>query len=348
MGKTILITGAAGFIGAHLSLKIIAEREFDNIIGSDNMNNYYDVVLKEYRLRKIEECARKNSDVNWKFIRGDISDKNFITKVFKENKPDFVVNLAAQVGVRHSIINPDIYMKSNVEGFLNILEACRNSYNHHKSVNHLVYASSSSVYGNDIKIPFSVTDRLDNPISVYAVTKKTNELLASCYSHMYGIPATGLRFFTVYGPAGRPDMAYFKFINKFLDGKEIQIFNYGKNVRDFTYIDDVVEGIRRVIHKSPALKVEKLHTIYNIGTGQSVNILEFLKILQQELICAKILPHNYDFEGHKKFLPAQTGDVTFTCADVSDFEKDFDFRPKTSLRDGLKSFVEWYKKFYNL
>ena len=330
----ILVTGAAGFIGANLILKLLDK--FDKIIGIDNMNNYYDVRLKEYRLQQIENLAKDN----FIFMRGDIADKNFISNIFAENDFDIVVNLAAQAGVRYSIENPDAYIQSNIIGFYNILEACRYS----KNLKHLVYASSSSIYGGNKKIPFATDDKADNPVSLYAATKKSDELLAYCYSKLYKIPATGLRFFTVYGPAGRPDMAYFNFTNKLLSGDTIQIFNYGNCKRDFTYIDDIVEGICRVINKSPSDEVP--HKIYNIGNGSPVDLLEFVDILQQELIRAKVLPVDYDFESHKKFVPMQAGDVPVTYADTKDLERDFNFKPTTTLREGLRNFAEWYKKFY--
>ena len=341
MGKNILVTGAAGFIGANLTLRLIASGKFEKIIGVDNMNDYYDVSLKEYRLNQIA-AAQKNSGVAWDFQRGDIADKNFMDKIFTDNQPEVVVNLAAQAGVRYSITNPAVYMESNIIGFFNILEACR----HCKNLAHLVYASSSSVYGANKKIPFSTDDRVDNPVSLYAATKKSNELMAHCYSELYNIPATGLRFFTVYGAAGRPDMAYFKFTNKLLRGEDIQIFNYGKCERDFTYVDDIVEGVIRVIEKPPTN--EPPHKVYNIGNGHPVNLLEFVDILQQELVRAEVLPADYDFEAHKKLVPMQPGDVPITYADTSYLERDFNFRPKTSLREGLRHFAEWYKKFYNV
>ena len=338
MGKNILVTGAAGFIGANLTLRLIASGKFEKIIGVDNMNDYYDVSLKEYRLSQIA-AAQKNSGVAWDFQRGDIADKNFMDKIFTDNQPEVVVNLAAQAGVRYSITNPAIYMESNIIGFFNILEACR----HCKNLAHLVYASSSSVYGANKKIPFSTDDRVDNPVSLYAATKKSNELMAHCYSKLYNIPTTGLRFFTVYGAAGRPDMTYFKFTNKLLRGEDIQIFNYGKCERDFTYVDDIVEGVIRVIEKPPTN--EPPHKVYNIGNGHPVNLLEFVDILQQELVRAEVLPADYDFAAHKKLVPMQPGDVPITYADTSDLERDFNFRPKTSLREGLRHFAEWYKKF---
>ena len=341
MKKKILITGAAGFIGANLILRLISSKKFAEIVGIDNLNDYYDVSLKKYRLNQIYEADKKFS-ADWKFQRGDIADKNFIDKIFAETQPEVVVNLAAQAGVRYSIENPAVYIESNIIGFFNVLEACR----HCKNLNHLVYASSSSVYGGNKKVPFSTEDRVDSPVSLYAATKKSNELLAHCYSKLYNIPATGLRFFTVYGAAGRPDMAYFKFTNKLLRGEEIQIFNYGNCERDFTYIDDIVEGIVRVIDKPPT--DEPAHKIYNIGNSKPVNLLDFVDILQQELIRAQVLPENYDFDAHKKLVPMQPGDVPVTYADTSDLERDFDFRPKTSLRDGLRNFAQWYKKFYRV
>ena len=343
MKRNILVTGAAGFIGANLTLRLILSGKFDKVIGVDNMNDYYDVSLKEYRLNEIAKAAQKNSDVTWQFERADLADKNFMDKIFTDNQPEVVVNLAAQAGVRYSIENPDVYIESNIIGFFNVLEACR----HSKNLKHLVYASSSSVYGGNKKIPFSTEDRVDSPVSLYAATKKSNELLAHCYSKLYNIPATGLRFFTVYGPAGRPDMAYFKFTNKLLRGEEIQIFNYGKCERDFTYVDDIVEGVARVIDKPPTCD-DAPHKVYNIGNSQPVNLLKFVDILQQELIRAEVLPADYDFDSHKKLVPMQPGDVPVTYADVSDLERDFDFRPTTSLRDGLRRFAEWYKKFYRI
>lgn len=343
MKKNILITGAAGFIGANLTLKLIALSKFGNIIGVDNLNDYYDVSLKEYRLKLIDEAARNNFAVTWNFQLGDIADKNFVDKIFAEIQPEVVVNLAAQAGVRHSITNPAVYIESNIVGFFNVLEACC----HLENFRHLVYASSSSVYGGNKKIPFSTADRVDNPVSLYAATKKSNELLAHCYSKLYNIPATGLRFFTVYGAAGRPDMAYFKFTNKLLRGEDIQIFNYGNCQRDFIYIDDIVEGISRVIDRPPTF-FDPPYKIYNIGNGQPVNLLEFVDILQQELLRAKVLPANYDFDSHKKLLPMQPGEIPITFADTSDLERDFNFRPHTPLREGLRHFAQWYKIFYRV
>ena len=333
--KNILITGAAGFIGGNLTLKLLAANKFTNVIGVDNMNDYYDVRLKNYRLQLID--ALKNSA--WKFFRGDIADKNFLEKIFTEIQPEIVVNLAAQAGVRYGMENPDAYIQSNVVGFFNVLECCRKF-----PVEHLIYASSSSVYGGNKKIPFATSDRVDSPISLYAATKKSDELLAHCYSELYNLQATGLRFFTVYGAAGRPDMAYFKFTNKLLRGETIEIYNFGNCARDFTFVDDIVEGICRVIDKPP--ENFPPHKIYNLGRGEPVNLLEFVDILQQELIRAKILPADYDFDAHKKFVPNQPGDVPITFADTSEFERDFNFRPKTSLREGLRTFAEWYGNFY--
>lgn len=346
--QNILVTGAAGFIGANLTRLLISSGKFSNVTGVDNLNNYYDVSLKEYRLNEITATAKNFPAVNWKFERGDIADKNFIEKIFAAYKPNFVVNLAAQAGVRYSIENPYAYITANIIGFFNILEACRYAEN----FEHLVYASSSSVYGGNKKIPFSTEDKVDSPVSLYAATKKSNELLAHCYSKLYNIPATGLRFFTVYGPCGRPDMAYFKFTDKLRRNEIIEIFNYGNCQRDFTYIDDIVEGIIRVIEKPPAAKFDDdnlliaPHKVYNIGNSQPVNLLEFVDILQQELIRAGVLPNDYNFELHKKLVPMQAGDVPITYADVSELEKDFGFKPKTSLREGLRNFAAWYKKFY--
>lgn len=346
--QNILVTGAAGFIGANLTRLLISSGKFSNVTGVDNLNNYYDVSLKEYRLNEIAATAKNFPAVNWKFERGDIADKNFIEKIFAAYKPNFVVNLAAQAGVRYSIENPYAYITANIIGFFNILEACRYAEN----FEHLVYASSSSVYGGNKKIPFSTEDKVDSPVSLYAATKKSNELLAHCYSKLYNIPATGLRFFTVYGPCGRPDMAYFKFTDKLRRNEIIEIFNYGNCQRDFTYIDDIVEGIIRVIEKPPAAKFDDdnlliaPHKVYNIGNSQPVNLLEFVDILQQELIRAGVLPNDYNFELHKKLVPMQAGDVPITYADVSELEKDFGFKPKTSLREGLRNFAAWYKKFY--
>ena len=343
-GKTILITGAAGFIGSNLVKELFNTVDDIKIIGIDNMNDYYDVSIKEYRLEKINKLNK-----NFIFIKGDISDKDTIDNLFNEYKPSVVVNLAAQAGVRYSITNPDAYIKSNLIGFYNILEACR-----HNEVEHLVYASSSSVYGSNKKVPYSTDDKVDNPVSLYAATKKSNELMAHAYSKLYNIPSTGLRFFTVYGPAGRPDMAYFGFTNKLLKGDTIQIFNYGNCKRDFTYIDDIVEGVKRVMQGAPDKKLGEdglpipPYAIYNIGNQNPENLLDFVDILQQELIDAGVLPKDYDFEAHKKLVPMQAGDVPITYADTTPLEKDFGFKPSTPLRTGLRNFAKWYKEFYRV
>lgn len=348
----VLITGAAGFIGSNLASALISKEKNIHIIGVDNMNDYYDVSLKEYRLSEINKAAI-DSGSDWDFIKGDISDRQFVDEIFEKYDPDIVVNLAAQAGVRYSITNPDAYINSNIIGFYNILEACRHSYdNGSEGVQHLVYASSSSVYGGNTKIPFSTDDNVDNPVSLYAATKKSNELMAHAYSKLYSIPSTGLRFFTVYGPAGRPDMAYFKFTNKLRAGEPIEIFNYGNCERDFTYIDDIVEGVYRVMNKPPQKSIGDdglplaPYAVYNIGNNHPENLLDFVDILQQELISAGVLPENYDFEAHKKLVPMQPGDVPVTYADVSSLERDFDFKPSISLRDGLHKFAVWYKDFY--
>ena len=353
--KSIMITGAAGFIGANLLKELIKTDEPMMLIGLDNMNDYYDVSLKEYRLGEIEKIAAEKPQVKWTFIKGDLADKGLIDRIFDEYKPDIVVNLAAQAGVRYSITNPDAYIQSNLIGFYNILEACRHSYdNDAKGVEHLVYASSSSVYGGNKKVPFCVEDQVDNPVSLYAATKKSNELLAHAYSKLYNIPSTGLRFFTVYGPAGRPDMAYFGFTNKLLKGETIEIFNYGNCKRDFTYIDDIVEGVKRVMTGPPKRKVGEdglplpPYAVYNIGNSNPENLLDFVDILQQELVRAGVLPEDYSFEEHKKLVPMQAGDVPITYADTSALERDFGFKPSTSLRDGLRKFAEWYKEYYNV
>ncbi len=347
----ILITGAAGFIGANLSRTILSEDENAVIAGMDNLNSYYDVNIKKFRLGEIEKSAKIAS--HWRFIEGDIADKALIQKVFREFKPELVVNLAAQAGVRYSISNPDAYIQSNIIGFYNILEACRHSYdNGEEGVKHLVYASSSSVYGSNKKIPYSTEDKTDSPVSLYAATKKSNELMAHAYSKLYNIPSTGLRFFTVYGPAGRPDMAYFGFTDKLLKGEKIKIFNYGNCRRDFTYIDDIVEGIIRVMHKAPEKRNGEdglplpPFKVYNIGNSSPVNLLEFVKILQEELVNAGVLPTDYDFKAHMELVPMQPGDVPVTYADTSDLERDFGYRPSTSLRDGLRSFAVWYHDFF--
>ncbi len=343
-GKTILITGAAGFIGSNLVKELFNTVDDIKIIGIDNMNDYYDVSIKEYRLEKINKLNK-----NFIFIKGDISDKDTIDNLFNEYKPSVVVNLAAQAGVRYSITNPDAYIKSNLIGFYNILEACR-----HNEVEHLVYASSSSVYGSNKKVPYSTDDKVDNPVSLYAATKKSNELMAHAYSKLYNIPSTGLRFFTVYGPAGRPDMAYFGFTNKLLKGETIEIFNYGNCKRDFTYIDDIVEGVKRVMQGAPDKKLGEdglpipPYAVYNIGNQNPENLLDFVDILQQELINAGVLPKNYDFEAHKKLVPMQPGDVPITYADTTPLEKDFGFKPSTPLRTGLRNFAKWYKEFYKV
>ncbi len=341
INKTILVTGAAGFIGFYLSKRLLEENKNVKIIGLDSVNDYYDVSLKEYRLNILSKYN------NFTFIKGNLADKELINKIFEEFKPSIVVNLAAQAGVRYSIDHPDVYIESNIIGFYNILEACR--YN---PVEHLVYASSSSVYGGNSKIPFSTEDKVDNPVSLYAATKKSNELLAHCYSKLYNIPSTGLRFFTVYGPAGRPDMAYFGFTNKLIKGETIKIFNYGNCKRDFTYIDDIVEGIIRVMQGAPKKENGKdglplpPYAVYNIGNNNPENLLEFVKILQEELISAGVLKQDYDFEAHKELVPMQPGDVPITYADTIPLENDFGFRPNTSLREGLRKFAEWYKEFY--
>ena len=338
--KTILVTGSAGFIGSNLVLRLLQSKEPVRIVGLENLNSYYDPSLKEYRLSVISGAAGKSSAGHeYEFIKGDIADKALIDRLFADYKFDIVVNLAAQAGVRYSIENPDVYIESNIIGFYNILEACR-----HNPVEHLVYASSSSVYGGNKKIPFSTDDRVDNPVSLYAATKKSNELFAHCYSKLYGIPTTGLRFFTVYGPAGRPDMAYFGFTNKLLKGQTIQIFNYGNCRRDFTYVDDIVEGVVRVMGKAPVGEVP--YAIYNIGGGQPENLLDFVNILQEELVKAGVLPEDYDFEAHKELVPMQPGDVPTTYADASALERDFGFTPKITLREGLRRFAQWYKEYY--
>ena len=351
--KTILITGSAGFIGANLVTELIKTNEPMRLIGLDNMNDYYDVSLKEYRLSEIDKLAEEKPQVKWTFVKGDLADKALIDRVFDEYKPEIVVNLAAQAGVRYSITNPDAYIESNLIGFYNILEACRHSYdNGAKGVEHLVYASSSSVYGGNKKVPFCVGDQVDNPVSLYAATKKSNELLAHAYSKLYNIPSTGLRFFTVYGPAGRPDMAYFGFTNKLLKGETIEIFNYGNCKRDFTYVDDIVEGVMRVMAGSPERRNGEdglplpPYAVYNIGNSNPENLLDFVDILQQELVRAGVLPEDYNFEEHKKLVPMQAGDVPITYADTSALERDFGFKPSTSLREGLRRFAEWYKEFY--
>jgi nucleoside-diphosphate-sugar epimerase len=350
--KTILITGAAGFIGANLTLRLLKEIEHVKIIGIDNMNDYYDVGIKEYRLAQIRETERKVSG-SFQMVKDSIANKAAVDAIFAEYHPEIVVNLAAQAGVRYSIINPDAYIESNIIGFYNILEACRHSYdNGQTGVEHLVYASSSSVYGSNKKVPYSTEDKVDNPVSLYAATKKSDELLAHAYSKLYGIPSTGLRFFTVYGPAGRPDMAYFGFTDKLLRGQTIQIFNYGNCKRDFTYIDDVVTGVCKVMQAPPqkATGEDGLlippYKIYNIGNNHPENLLDFVQILQEELIRAGVLPADYDFEAHKELVPMQPGDVPVTYADTTALEQDFGFKPGTGLRTGLRNFAKWYKSYY--
>ncbi|MCB6587678.1 GDP-mannose 4,6-dehydratase [bacterium 210702-DFI.5.13] len=347
-GKTVLVTGAAGFIGSNLVVELFKTIEDIKIVGIDNLNNYYDVSIKEWRLKEIEKLNGQ-----WSFVKGDISDNATVDEIFEIYKPSVVVNLAAQAGVRYSITNPDAYIQSNLIGFYNILEACRHSYdNGAAGVEHLVYASSSSVYGTNKKVPYSTEDKVDNPVSLYAATKKSNELLAHSYSKLYNIPSTGLRFFTVYGPAGRPDMAYFGFTNKLLKGETIQIFNYGNCKRDFTYVDDIVEGVKRVMQGAPERKNGEdglpipPYAVYNIGNQNPENLLDFVDILQQELIRAGVLPEDYDFENHKKLVPMQPGDVPVTYADTEPLERDYGFKPSTPLREGLRKFAQWYKEFY--
>lgn len=343
---TILVTGSAGFIGANIVKRLFKVYDKVMVIGLDNMNDYYDVALKEHRLADIER-ARTDSTCSYIFYKGDIVDKTMITRIFREHRPQVVINLAAQAGVRYSVENPDAYINSNIIGFYNILEACR-----HYPVDHLVYASSSSVYGGNRKVPFSIDDMVDNPVSLYAATKKSNELMAHAYSKLYNIPSTGLRFFTVYGPAGRPDMAYFDFTNKLVKGEKIKIFNYGNCSRDFTYIDDIVEGVIRVMLKAPEKKNGgdglpiPPYAVYNIGGGQPENLLDFVRILSEELIRADVLPEGFDFDAHKEFVPMQPGDVPVTYADSTALERDFGFRPTVDLRTGLRHFAEWYKDFY--
>ncbi len=360
-GKSVLVTGSAGFIGSNLVLRLFKEMQKGVVVGLDNMNDYYDVRLKEYRLEQLKVESEKLK-VNYQFVKGDIADKALIDGLFEKYHFDVVVNLAAQAGVRYSITNPDAYIQSNMIGFYNILEACRHSrdgidngqltIDNYQGVQHLVYASSSSVYGGNKKVPFSTDDRVDNPVSLYAATKKSNELFAHCYSKLYDIPTTGLRFFTVYGPAGRPDMAYFGFTNKLLRGETIQIFNYGNCRRDFTYVDDIVEGVYRVMQGAPERKKGEdglpvpPYAVYNIGGGQPENLLDFVQILQDELVRAGVLPADFDFEAHKKLVPMQPGDVPTTYADATALERDFGFTPKITLREGLRAFAEWYKEFY--
>lgn len=350
--KSIFVTGTAGFIGSNLVKRLFTDVKGATIVGIDNMNDYYDPALKEFRLREIEALDGQK-DNRWVFVKGDIADKQTIDDIFREYRPAVVVNLAAQAGVRYSITNPEAYIQSNLIGFYNILEACRHSYDEGGAgVEHLVYASSSSVYGSNKKIPYSTDDKVDNPVSLYAATKKSNELMAHAYSKLYNIPSTGLRFFTVYGPAGRPDMAYFGFTNKLVKGDTIQIFNYGNCKRDFTFVDDIVEGVVRIMQGAPEKQTGEdglplpPYAVYNIGNNQPENLLTFVDILQQELVRAGVLPADYDFEAHKKLVPMQPGDVPVTYADTTALERDYGFKPSTSLRDGLRSFAEWYAKFY--
>ena len=349
----VLVTGGAGFIGSNLIERLLSTEPNIEIVNLDSVNDYYDVSIKEYRLNRLEQIAKLHNDCKYIFVKGNLADKTLIDNLFNEYDFEIVVNLAAQAGVRYSITNPDVYIESNVIGFYNILEACRHSYdNGRKGVQHLVYASSSSVYGNNEKVPYSTDDKVDNPISLYAATKKSNELFAHCYSKLYNIPSTGLRFFTVYGPAGRPDMAYFGFTNKLIKGEKIQIFNYGNCKRDFTYVDDIVEGVQRVMHKAPERKKGEdglpipPYAVYNIGNSNPENLLDFVQILQEELIRANVLPSDYDIESHKELVPMQAGDVPVTFADTTALERDFCFKPSTSLREGLRKFAEWYKEFY--
>ncbi|WP_455192172.1 NAD-dependent epimerase/dehydratase family protein [Gemmiger sp.] len=341
IGKTVFITGASGFIGSNIAKRILTTEPDTNVVGLDNMNDYYDVRIKEARLEELQKFA------NYTFIKGNLADKALINSIFEQYHPDIVVNLGAQAGVRYSITNPDAYIESNMIGFYNILEACR-----HYPVEHLVYASSSSVYGSNKKVPYSTDDKVDNPVSLYAATKKSNELMAHAYAKLYNIPATGLRFFTVYGPAGRPDMAYFGFTNKLVNGETIKIFNYGNCKRDFTYVDDIVEGVVRVMKKPPEKKNGEdglpipPYAVYNIGNSNPENLLDFVQILSEELVRAGVLPADYDFEAHKELLPMQPGDVPVTFADTEPLERDFGFKPHTPLREGLRKFAEWYKEFY--
>ena len=350
--KTVLVTGAAGFIGSNLVLELLRTVEPIRIVGLDNMNDYYDVSIKEYRLEGIERLAAAVPASEWTFVRGNIADRALIDRLFAEYRFDVVVNLAAQAGVRYSITNPDVYIEANIIGFYNILEACRATMRTEHPVEHLVYASSSSVYGSNKKIPYSTDDKVDNPVSLYAATKKSNELMAHAYSKLYNIPSTGLRFFTVYGPAGRPDMAYFGFTNKLREGKTIEIFNFGNCKRDFTYVDDIVTGVKHVMQNAPEKQNGEdglplpPYRVYNIGNNSPENLLDFVQILSEELVRAEVLPADYDFEAHKKLVPMQPGDVPVTYADTSALERDFGFKPSTSLREGLRRFAEWYKEFY--
>lgn len=354
MGETIVVTGAAGFIGSYLIKRLFTDNEDICVIGIDNLNDYYDISLKMKRIEQIENCV--DSGHNWKFIKGTIADRRLVNSLFLEYKPDIVVNLAAQAGVRYSITNPDSYIESNIIGFYNILEACRHSYDNtdgaYKGVKHLVYASSSSVYGTNEKVPYSTEDKVDNPVSLYAATKKSNELFAHAYSKLYDIPCTGLRFFTVYGPMGRPDMAYFGFADKLRKGESINIFNYGKCKRDFTYIDDIVEGVIRVMNCPPERKTGQdglpipAYSIYNIGNNKPEELMDFVSILSEELVNAGVLPSDFDIEKHIELVPMQPGDVPVTYADTTGLERDFGYRPDTSLREGLRKFAEWYKEYY--
>ena len=354
-GKTVLVTGAAGFIGNNRVLELLRTVNLIHVVGVDIMSDYNPVEMKEWRLEQIEKEAKKHPGSSWTFIKGDIADSYLIQDIFHTYRPAVVVNLAAQAGVRYSITNPDTYIQSNLIGFYNILEACRHSYDGGAvGVEHLVYASSSSVYGSNKKVPYSTDDKVDNPVSLYAATKKSNELMAHAYSKLYNIPSTGLRFFTVYGPAGRTDMAYFGFTNKLLKGEKIQIFNYGNCKRDFTYVDDIVEGVKRVMQGAPEKKNGEdglpipPYAVYNIGNNNPENLLDFVQILQEELIRAGVLPEDYDFEAHKELVAMQPGDVPVTYADTSALERDYGFKPGTSLRTGLRKFAEWYKDFYNV
>ena len=348
----ILITGAAGFIGSNLVMELIRTVEDVHIVGLDNVNDYYDVSIKEYRLSKIERLAKERGGCKWEFVKGNIADRSLVDGLFEKYNFSIVVNLAAQAGVRYSITNPDVYIESNIIGFYNILEACRATMKTDHPVQHLVYASSSSVYGTNKKIPYSTDDKVDNPVSLYAATKKSNELMAHAYSKLYNIPSTGLRFFTVYGPAGRPDMSYFGFTNKLLKGETIEIFNYGNCKRDFTYVDDIVEGVKRVMMRAPEKQMGEdglplpPYAVYNIGNSSPENLLDFVTILKEELIRAKVLPEDYDFEAHTKLVPMQPGVVPITYADTSALERDFGFKPSTPLREGLRRFAQWYHEFY--
>ena len=351
--KTVFVTGAAGFIGSNLILELLKTTPIIHIVGIDNMNDYYDVSIKEWRLEEINKELQKHENSSFTFIKGNIANKELVNQIYQQYEPSIVVNLAAQAGVRYSITNPDAYIESNMLGFYNLLEANRHSYDNGKlGVEHFVYASSSSVYGSNKKVPYSTDDKVDNPVSLYAATKKSNELMAHAYAKLYNVPSTGLRFFTVYGPAGRPDMAYFGFTNKLRNNETIQIFNYGHCKRDFTYIDDIVEGVKRIMQGAPDKKNGEdglplpPYAVYNIGNNQPENLLDFVTILQEELINAKVLPADYDFEEHKELVPMQPGDVLITYADTTPLEHDFNFKPSTPLRDGLKKFAQWYKEFY--